>query len=145
MCGSCILHGRLSESKTLLPWVSRTLDTCGLLLTNKGHPILCRWLGQNSKATKFKRLLTDMRSQMRLQTSANAYEIRENYVPTMTKRIFNYLANVCTWSFWRRLNFSHMDNHRMRLMKLLKPWIHIICNATHWILSMSFVWKKRSQ
>ncbi|CDH56922.1 replication factor c subunit 1 [Lichtheimia corymbifera JMRC:FSU:9682] len=51
------------------------------------------WLGQNSKATKFKRLLTDMRSQMRLQTSANAYEIRENYVPTMTKRIFNYLAN----------------------------------------------------
>ncbi|KAI7885021.1 DNA replication factor C, large subunit, partial [Lichtheimia hyalospora FSU 10163] len=51
------------------------------------------WLGQNSKATKYKRLLTDMRSQMRLQTSANAYEIRENYVPTMTKRIFNYLAN----------------------------------------------------
>lgn len=70
-----------------------------IIVDNKGYPILCRWLGQNSKATKFKRLLTDMRSQMRLQTSANAYEIRENYVPTMTKRIFNYLANVGASSF----------------------------------------------
>lgn len=105
MCGSCILHGRLSESKTLLPWVSKTLDGWDII---DWQSVLFRWLGQNSKATKFKRLLTDMRSQMRLQTSANAHEIRENYVPTMTKRIFNYLENVCVSSLGKDSSFTHM-------------------------------------
>lgn len=52
------------------------------------------WLGQNSKAMKYSRLLNDVRSRIRTKTSANRYEIRQNYVPTFNDRIFGHLKSV---------------------------------------------------
>ncbi|KAI7855495.1 replication factor RFC1 C terminal domain-containing protein [Circinella umbellata] len=50
------------------------------------------WLGQNSKSSKFDRIVNELRSNMRFNTSADRYEIRQHYVPAFNDRIFKYLA-----------------------------------------------------
>ncbi|KAI9269006.1 replication factor RFC1 C terminal domain-containing protein [Phascolomyces articulosus] len=52
------------------------------------------WLGQNSKTTKHMRMLNDIRYRMRLRSSANRFEVRQNYVPTFVDRIFGDLKEV---------------------------------------------------
>ncbi|KAI9316053.1 replication factor RFC1 C terminal domain-containing protein [Dichotomocladium elegans] len=88
------------------------------------------WLGQNSKATKFKRLLTDMRSHMRLQTSSNAYEIRQDYVPALTERIFSHLKNDEIDEAIETMNSYYMQRETLDTLNDLalaskKPMTHL--------------------
>ncbi|KAI9483454.1 MAG: replication factor RFC1 C terminal domain-containing protein [Benjaminiella poitrasii] len=46
------------------------------------------WLGQNSKASRFDRALSDVQTRMRVRASGDKYEIRQNYIPTLNQRIF---------------------------------------------------------
>ncbi|KAI9477089.1 replication factor RFC1 C terminal domain-containing protein [Zychaea mexicana] len=50
------------------------------------------WLGQNSKAGKFDRMVNEMRSNMRFNATADRNQIRQHYVPTLNDRIFKSLA-----------------------------------------------------
>ncbi|KAI9252346.1 hypothetical protein BDA99DRAFT_179359 [Phascolomyces articulosus] len=50
------------------------------------------YLGQNSKSSKFERIVNEMRGNMRFATSADRYQIRQHYVPVFNERIFMYLA-----------------------------------------------------
>lgn len=43
---------------------------------------------------KHNRLLNDIRNRMRVHTSANRSEIRANYVPTLSDRIFGNIKEV---------------------------------------------------
>ncbi|KAI8991740.1 replication factor RFC1 C terminal domain-containing protein [Mycotypha africana] len=45
------------------------------------------WLGQNSKAMKYQRALSDIQTRMRVVSSGDKYEIRQNYVPLLTDKI----------------------------------------------------------
>ncbi|CEP16995.1 hypothetical protein [Parasitella parasitica] len=49
------------------------------------------WLGQNSKAQRFGRSLSDVQARMRLKASGDKFEIRQNYIPTLNDRIFGQL------------------------------------------------------
>lgn len=49
------------------------------------------WLGQNSKANKNARLLGELHSRLRLKTSGDRSEIRQNYVSTLNERIFGHI------------------------------------------------------
>jgi replication factor C subunit 1 len=53
-----------------------------------------RWLGQNSKAGKYARALSDIQTRMRLKASGDKFEIRQNYIPTLNQRIFGSLSEV---------------------------------------------------
>ncbi|KAI9495659.1 replication factor RFC1 C terminal domain-containing protein [Zychaea mexicana] len=57
----------------------------------QGRPQFPQWLGQNSKANKHMKMLNDIRYRMRLRSSANRYEVRQNYVPTFVDRMFDDL------------------------------------------------------
>ncbi|KAI7908090.1 replication factor RFC1 C terminal domain-containing protein [Cokeromyces recurvatus] len=60
----------------------------GSLRTRMNFP---GWLGQNSKAGKYARALSDVQTRMRLRASGDKYEIRQNYIPTLNERIFGDL------------------------------------------------------
>ncbi|RUS23369.1 hypothetical protein BC937DRAFT_93313 [Endogone sp. FLAS-F59071] len=45
------------------------------------------WLGQNSKATKYQRLLRDVQIHMRLSISGDKNEVRQTYLPTLTSSL----------------------------------------------------------
>lgn len=50
-----------------------------------------RWLGQNSKAQKRRRMLREIQIHMRTKSSGNKYEVRQNYLPLLNKLIFSAL------------------------------------------------------
>ncbi|KAI8390302.1 hypothetical protein BD560DRAFT_319403 [Blakeslea trispora] len=51
------------------------------------------WLGQNSKADKYSRQLSDVQARMRLKASGDKFEIRQNYVPALNDRIIKELKD----------------------------------------------------
>ena len=42
-------------------------------------------------------MVNEMRSNMRFNTSADRYQIRQHYIPAFNDRIFKYLAEVCSF------------------------------------------------
>lgn len=57
------------------------------------------WLGQNSKMQKNIRGVNDIRNHVRTKACVDRSEIRQDYVPTFTERIFTALRKVC-WGWW---------------------------------------------
>ncbi|KAI8348834.1 replication factor RFC1 C terminal domain-containing protein [Choanephora cucurbitarum] len=51
------------------------------------------WLGQNSKADKYSRQLSEVQARMRIKASGDKYEIRQNYIPTLNDRIIKELQD----------------------------------------------------
>jgi replication factor C subunit 1 len=49
------------------------------------------WLGQNSKTTKYTKLLNEIQARMSRHSSADRFETREYYIPVLSARIFNAL------------------------------------------------------
>jgi hypothetical protein len=53
-----------------------------------------RWLGQNSKTAKNKRLLANVQNKLRTKATVDLSEIRQHYVPALTTNLFADIAEV---------------------------------------------------
>ncbi|RUP45375.1 hypothetical protein BC936DRAFT_148256 [Jimgerdemannia flammicorona] len=53
------------------------------------------WLGQNSKTIKYQRLLREVQIHMRLHISGDKNEVRQTYLPTLTRSLGLPIIEVC--------------------------------------------------
>ncbi|TVY82690.1 Replication factor C subunit [Lachnellula suecica] len=58
-----------------------------------GQPGFPSWLGNNSKQTKLVRYVKEIQSHMRLRTSGDRHEIRQQYLPVLWTQMINRLQN----------------------------------------------------
>ncbi|KAI8384543.1 replication factor RFC1 C terminal domain-containing protein [Radiomyces spectabilis] len=71
------------------------------------------WLGQNSKAAKYARLMSDVQTHMRSKASGDKYEIRQHYVPTLNARIFSNLKQENYQEAMRVLDSYYLDRDHL--------------------------------
>lgn len=53
------------------------------LVTDTDEWLFCRYLGQNSKASKYNRLVKEIQIRMRLKISGDKNEVRQSYLPAL--------------------------------------------------------------
>ncbi|KAG0747208.1 hypothetical protein G6F62_002034 [Rhizopus arrhizus] len=92
----------------------------GHFQTRTGFPA---WLGQNSKTGKNSRLLSELHSRMRVKTSGDKSEIRQNYISTLNERIFGNIANE---NFDEAIEY--MDNYYLD-RESLETMNDVICTS----------------
>ncbi|KAK4516373.1 uncharacterized protein ATC70_011344 [Mucor velutinosus] len=88
MIHGTVQHWSLMPVHSIFSCVRPASYIRGQVRTRYGFP---GWLGQNSKAQKFGRSLSDVQTRMRLKASGDKFEIRQNYIPTLNDRIFGQL------------------------------------------------------
>ncbi|GAN09055.1 DNA replication factor C, large subunit [Mucor ambiguus] len=88
MIHGTVQHWSLMPIHSIFSCVRPASYIRGQVRTRYGFP---GWLGQNSKAQKFGRSLSDVQTRMRLKASGDKFEIRQNYIPTLNDRIFGQL------------------------------------------------------
>ncbi|KAL7319919.1 DNA replication factor C complex subunit Rfc1 [Mucor circinelloides] len=88
MIHGTVQHWSLMPVHSIFSCVRPASYIRGQIRTKYGFP---GWLGQNSKAQKFGRSLSDVQTRMRLKASGDKFEIRQNYIPTLNDRIFGQM------------------------------------------------------
>ncbi|KAG0184874.1 hypothetical protein DFQ28_010294 [Apophysomyces sp. BC1034] len=78
------------------------------------------WLGQNSKATKYKKLLTDMQAGIRLQSSASKFELRLSYISTLSARLFKYIEEEQFDEAIQLMDTYHLDRESLDTLNELE-------------------------
>lgn len=91
MIHGTIQHWSLMPVHSIFSCVRPANYMVGSVRSRMNFPL---WLGQNSKAAKYARALSDVQSRMRLTASGDKFEIRQNYIPTLNSRLFNELEEV---------------------------------------------------
>ncbi|ORE17800.1 DNA replication factor C, large subunit [Rhizopus microsporus] len=121
-----MIHGS-SQQYSLMP--VQSIFSCvrpayymeGYMQTRTGFP---SWLGNNSKAAKYSRLLSDLQTRMRVKASGDRSEIRLNYLTTLNERIF---GNVAQENYEEAIEY--MDNYYLD-RENLETLSDLVCTTT---------------